>query len=220
MQANSSAGPGNRPTRAKRRRPPDPDYLELLERLERRRADADAFLEAQLEPGEAMLARSGGHPLVTDRRIVWARQLEYPPRTGEWVCDSISFSQITAWALGRRHDGRPLVRLEHAPVQRIERVPAHHFLRFEWGNVEAPVTRDTTLFGFSRASNPVLIALIRSLEQASVTQGEPFVVRPAGTREERMGGSGRRLYRQIPPWRRIRFRPGSFTDRLLRGRPR
>jgi hypothetical protein len=190
-----------------------------LKRLERRRADKEAFLRAQLEPNEVILARSGDHPIVTDRRMLWARQLHYPPCIGEWVCDSLALSQITKWTLGRRHDGRPLMRLEHAPVQRIERVPAHYFLRFEWGNAEAPVTRDTTLFGFSRASDPVLIALIRSLEQASTTQGEPFVVRPAGTREERMGGSAR-LYKQIPAWRRIRFRPGSFTDRLYRGRPR
>jgi hypothetical protein len=215
MQSNSSTGPGRRQSRADRRR----DRQAHLTRLEQRWAAREAFLKAQLEPNEAILARSGGHPLVTDRRIVWARQLDYPPRAGEWVCDSLAFPEITKWTLGRRHDGRPLMRLEHAPVQRIERVPAHHFLRFEWGNVEAPVTRDTTLFGFSRASDPVLIALILSLEQASTPQGEPFVVRPAGTREERMGGSAR-FYRQIPAWRRIRFRPGSFTDRLDRGRPR
>jgi hypothetical protein len=215
MQANSSAGPGRRQSRADRRR----DRQAQLTRLEQRRADRETFLQAQLEPNEAILARSGHHPLVTDRRILWARRLHYSPRTGEWVCDSLEFPQIKEWTLGRRHDGRPLMRLEHAPVQRIERVPAHHFLRFEWGNAEAPVTRDTTVFGFSRASDPVLIALIRSLEQASTRQGEPFVVLPAGTREERMGGSGR-LLRQIPAWRRIQLRPGIFTDRLLRGRPR
>jgi hypothetical protein len=215
MQSNSSAGPGRRQRRADGRR----DRQAHLTRLEQRRAARDTFLQAQLEPNEAILARSGDHPLVTDRRILWARRLHDPPPTGEWVCDSLEFPQIKEWALGRQHDGRPIVRLEHAPVQRIERVPAHHFLRFRWGNAEAAVTHDTTLLRFGRVSNPVLIALIRSLEQASVTQGEPFVVRPAGTREERMGESARRLYRQIPAWRRIRFRPGSFTDRLLRGRP-
>jgi hypothetical protein len=189
-----------------------------LKRLERRREDKEAFLQAQLEPNEVILARSDDQPLVTDRRILWARQLQYPPRIGEWVCDSLAFPQIKKWTFGRRHDGRPIMRLEHLPVQRIERVPAHHLLWFAWGNAEASVTHDATLLGFARVSSPVLIALIRSLERASVTQGESFVVRPAGTREERMGPPA--VLRQVPAWRRILFRPGSFTDRLYRGRPR
>jgi hypothetical protein len=214
MQSNSSAGPGRRRSRADRRR----DRQAHLTRLEQRRAARETFLQAQLEPDEAILARSGDHPLVTDRRILWARRLHYPPRTGEWVCDSLEFPQIKEWTLGRQHDGRPIMKLEHAPVQRIERVPAHQFLWFRWGDAEAAVTHDTTLLRFGRASDPVLIALIRSFEQASVPQGEPFVVRPAGTREERTGRSA--LYVQVPAWRRIRFRPGSLVDRLVRGRPR
>jgi hypothetical protein len=214
MQANSSAGPGRRQSRAGRRR----DRQAQLTRLEQRRADRETFLQAQLEPNEVILARSGDHPLVTDRRILWARRLHYPPRTGGWVCESLEFPEIKEWTLGRQHDGRPIMRLEHAPVQRIERVPAHRFLWIRWGDAEAAVTHDTTLLRFGRVSNPVLIALIRSLEQASVTQGEPFVVRPAGTREERTGRSA--LYVQVPARRRIRFRPGSFIDRLVRGRPR
>jgi hypothetical protein len=213
MQSNSSAGPGRGQSRADRRR----DRQAHLTRLEQRRAARETFLQAQLEPNEAVLARSGDHPLVTDRRILWARRLHYSP-TGEWVCDSLEFAQIKEWTLGRQHDGRPIMRLEHAPVQRIERVPAHHFLWFRWGDAEAAVTHDATLLRFGRASNPVLIALIRSLEQASVTQGEPFVVRLAGTREERTGRSA--LFVQVPAWRRIRFRPRSFIDRLVRGRPR
>ena len=92
-------------------------------------------------------------------------------------------------------------------MQRIERVPAHHLLWFEWGNAEAPVTHDTTLLGFARTSDPVFTALSDSLERASIMRGESFVVRPAGTREERMG----------PPALYTRLRPGSFSDRLHRG---
>jgi hypothetical protein len=175
--------------------------------LARLRVDKVAFLLQQLEPTEVILARSGDHPMITDRRILWARQLHFAPRLGEWVCESLTFTQITGWALGQQHDLRPLIRLEHAPVQRIEHVPAHRVLWFGWGNAEGPVTHSTTLLAFGRDSNPVFVALRKVLEGAAVTQGEPFVVRPEGTREER--STRRMLYRERP-WRRVR---GGFDRR-------
>lgn len=116
----NSSGERSRAVRRRLRR-------EELERRNRRRAERDAFLEAQLEPGELVVTRIEDRPLVTDRRILMAHQLMYPPRRGEWVCKSLAFDQITRWALGRRHDHRPILRLEHTPHARIERVPRHHF---------------------------------------------------------------------------------------------
>jgi hypothetical protein len=104
---------------------------EGVERRKRWLTERDAFLEAQLEPGEVVVARSGDHPLVTDRRILMARQLSYPPRRGEWVCSPLAFGEITLWTIGRQHDLRPLLRLEHLPHARIQHVPEHRFLWFE-----------------------------------------------------------------------------------------
>ena len=147
--------------------------------------ERDAFLESQLELGEVVLARSDRHPLVTDRRILWARRLYSPPRAAGWDYGSLYFSQITRWTLGSRHDGRPLIELEHAPVPRLEHAPAHRLLWFEWGDIEVPALQTTTSLEFARTSSPVFVALRDALMRASIPQGDPFVVRPQGTREER-----------------------------------
>src|SRR5436190_13477773 len=112
---------------------------EARERDERLRHERVRFLESQLEPGERIVAQSRDHPTITDRRILWARQLSVPPRRGEWVCDALAFDEITGYALGRRHDQRPLIRLEHRSIERTEHIPAHRFLWFQWGNAEAPI---------------------------------------------------------------------------------
>ena len=174
---------------------------EAVERRERWLADRDAFLESQLEPGEVVVARSRDHSLVTDRRILTARQLSYPPRRGEWVCSPLAFAEVSRWTVGRRHDHRPLLRLEHPPHMRIERVPEHRFLWFEWGNAEGPVARTTTTFGFGRDTDPVLVAIREGLERANVPRGEPFVIRPAGAREERTRRS-RTSFTRTSPLRR------------------
>ena len=190
---------------------------EGIERRKRWLADRDAFLEAQLDPGEVVVARSGDHPLVTDRRILMARQLSYPPRRGEWVCSSLAFAEITRWTSGRQHDHRPLLRLEHPPCVRIERVPAHRFLWFEWGNAEGPVTHTTTTFGSGRDTDPVLVAIRERLERANVPLGEPFVIRPAGTRQERVRGS-RASFERAGPALRARLGLRRAVDRAYRGR--
>lgn len=194
MQVNPPAGPGTRLSRTDRRRLRD----ERLKRLERRRADRDAFLRAQLEPDEVILARSGDHPFVTDRRVLSARRRYQPPGTDEWVCDSLAFSQITGWALGRQHDGRPIIRLEHAPVR------------------QGPVPRDTTQLRFDRVSNPVFIALRKALEQSPAAQRESFVLQPDGSREERTRSTSVALGR-ISFRRRVRLRFRSLADRVYRG---
>src|SRR5512132_506869 len=156
------------------------------ERGERFRRERVRFLEDQLEPGERIVAQSRGHPIITDRRMLWARRLSAAPRDGEWVCDALAFDQITAYALGRRHDQRPLIRLEHRSIERTEHIPAHRFLWFQWGDADGPVPHDTTLLGFGKGSDPVLVALRETLERAPVVQLESFVIRPEGTRQERI----------------------------------
>jgi hypothetical protein len=196
--------------------------LEAIERRERRLADRDASLETQLEPGEIVVARSGDHPLVTDRRILMARQRCHQPRRGEWVWSSLAFAEIARWTPGRQHDHRPLLRLEHPPCVRVECVPEHRFLGFEWGNAEGPVTQTTTTLGFGRDTDPVLVAIREGLERAKVPRGEPFVARPAGTREERTQGSSRMLTasfaRGSPRRSRARLGLREAADRLYHGR--
>jgi len=162
------------------------------EAIERRRqwlAERDDYLDAQLGPGEVVVARGGDHPLVTDRRILTAHRSSRASGHGAWTVDSLAFAEILRWAPGRLHDHRPLLRLEHPPRVRMEHVPAHRFLWFEWGNAEGPVIHTTTTFGFGRDSHPVLIAIREELVRAGIPRGESFVIRPVGTREERTRGS-------------------------------
>lgn len=213
-----------------RARPPDINRLSraelrrlrrnALERGERLRHERDSFLDTQLEPSESIVARSYDHPIITDRRILSAHQLIAPPRRGDWVCEALSFAQITGYALGRRHDQRPLIRLEHPSIERIEHVPEHRFLWFEWGDAEAPVPHETTLLGFGKDSDPVLVALWDALERAGITQLEPFVVRLEGTRQERiekMAHTVAPLKRQTR-WTHVRISLRQATDDLYRGR--
>jgi len=203
-------GPGSEPSRERRRL-----RREALERRERWIADREAFLETQLEPGEVVVAKSRHQPLVTERRILMPHQLQLPPRRGEWVCSSLQFAEITRWSPGRRHDHRPLLRLEHAPSARIAYVPAHHLLWFAWGNAEDPVMHTTTTFGFSRDGDPVLVAIRERLEQANVPSEDPFVIRPAGTREQRLGSSI--AYLRTSPVRQARFTVRKAAHELYRG---
>ena len=45
-----------------------------IEARRRRLAERDGFLDSSLESGERVVARSRDHPVVTDRRILDARQ--------------------------------------------------------------------------------------------------------------------------------------------------
>jgi hypothetical protein len=177
--------------------------------------ERNAFLESSLEPRERVVAQSRTHPLVTDRRILDATLLHFPPLRGEWVADSIPFEGITGWSLGRLHDGHPLVDLEHEPRPRIERAPAHRLLWFRWGDAELPVTSTTTRLAFGRDSNPVLVAILEELERRELAQGPSFVIRPAGDRAQRVGR--RTLFRQSRT-ASIRSRLWRLADVVYRGR--
>lgn len=157
--------------------------------LERRRqwlSEREAFLESSLEPGERVIARSDSDSLVTDRRILTARQLRDPSRGRTWVLDPLAFDQIVGWSKGEHHDGRPILRLTHHPLTRITRVPARRFLWWTWGNAVGPVVETTTTLAFGRRTNPVFRAIRAELDSRNVPEGPSFVIRPAGTRAQRM----------------------------------
>ena len=148
----------------------------------------DAYLRAQVEPGETILA-VGPQALVTDRRILFGWRLNWPPRAGEWTHDALAFDEITRWREGPRHDGCPLLRLEHPSHRRLEWVPAHRFLWFRWGNATGEISHRETTFSFASSRDPVFRSMTGRLELAGATQGEPFVEMLPGTREERLGSS-------------------------------
>lgn len=195
---------------------------EAIERRRRYLAERDALLDAQLESGEVVVARGGDHPLVTDRRIMTAHRPLRVSGRDAWTVSSLAFAEILRWTPGRLHDHRPLLRLEHPPRARMEHVPSHRFLWFEWGNAEGPVIHTTTTFGFGRATDPVLIAIREGLVRAGVPRGEPFVVRPAGTREERTRESHSGYWRPVSKRRlalgRLCFRRFGFRSWWRRGR--
>ena len=103
--------------------------------------------------------------------------------------DAVGFQEVTRWSVGCRHDERPLLRLEHRPRLRPERVAAHHFLWFAWGDTEAEVPHDDVTLAFGSARDEAFQAVIARLEKTDVPRGEDFLVSLPGTREERTRGS-------------------------------
>jgi hypothetical protein len=148
----------------------------------------DAYLRTQIEPGESILA-VGPQGIVTDRRVLFGWLLHWPPDVGVWTHDALAFHEITRWREGRRHDHRPLVRLEHPSHVRSEWVPRHRFLWYRWGNATGEISHKETTFAFGSRRNAVFQALKARLELAGVVQGEPFVEMLPGTREQRLGRS-------------------------------
>jgi hypothetical protein len=212
MTGSTSPMPEEGPSRADRRRL----RQRHIEAQQRSLDERDAVLEASLEPGERVLARRRAHPLVTDRRILDARQI--PPRRGEWTVDPLPFEEITRWTPGERHDHRPILKLEHRPLTRTDRVPARRFLWFTWGDAVGPVTRTTTSFGFGKRTSPILVTMRAELERRKIPEGLPFVIRSAGTREDRMKESRGELYKASgTAW--IKFRVWRITEDVYRGKP-
>ena len=82
--------------------------------------------------------------MVTDHRLLFAWHL-----TSGWHVDAISFDEITGWFLGRQHDERPMLRLQHPTHLRTEHVAAHRFLWFSWGNAEAGLPHDDITLTFA-----------------------------------------------------------------------
>jgi len=155
-------------------------------------------MEAQLQPDEVVVARGRG-ATVSDWRIlfVWRRR---PPASG-WTHDGILFDEITRWSIGRRHDGRPMVRIDHPPHERLEWVPAHNILWFHWGNAERAVPHRDTSLSFSRKTDPLFHAVCERPQASGIDEGEPFTILPPGTRQQRMAGS----HAVLEAWRHVRW---------------
>ena len=98
----------------------------------RMRAERRAYVADLLAHGERIVVEGRSPSAVTDTRMIFARTLVVPPRQGEWTHDSLRFDEIATWRLGRTHDERPIIELEHPVHMRIEHVPAHHFLWWRW----------------------------------------------------------------------------------------
>ena len=165
-----------------------------------------------------MIARNGPHPLVTDRRILSARQLRHPSRGLEWFLDPLVLDQIVGWSKGEHHDGRPILRLTHPPLTRIKRVPAHRFLWWTWGNAVGPVVETTTTFAFGRRTNQVFRAIGAELDRRNVPEGPSFVIRPAGTRAERLREGSFGEFKRAGILVRMRVRMWRVTDVVYGGR--
>ena len=101
--------------------------------------------------------------------------------------DSLGFDEIVRWAVGRRHDHRPVLRLEHAPHTRIERIPAHRVLWFRWGDARGPVVHRETTLPFNRDRDPEFRAIVDRLRADGVPEDELLEIMLPRTREERLG---------------------------------
>jgi len=165
------------------------DYdSDIARRAHRRQAEREMLLRASLNPGEAVLAHHAA-VMVTDRRVLFA----WIVQPFSWHADAIPFEEIRGWALGQRHDERPLLRIAHPTHVRMERVPAHRFLRFAWGNASAEAPHDDVTLTFTSKRDPSFRALFERLLHLDVPRGDDFVVALPGTREERKGS---RVYLQ------------------------
>ena len=167
--------------------------LTIAQRAHRRQARREAFLRSRLEAGERVIAHQGA-VMVTDHRIVFAWE-RHVGGSG-WHSDAVAFDEIIRWSLGRRHDQRPLLRLQHPTHARSERVAAHRVLWFSWGNAEAEVPHDDITLAFGSDRDQAFQATLDRLKQMNLPRGEDFIVALAGTREERTRGS-RALYRRL-----------------------
>jgi hypothetical protein len=127
--------------------------------------------------------------MVTDRRVLFAWELPRVPDGPSWFCDAIAFDEVARWSLGRRHDERPLLHLEHPTHVRIERVPAHTLLWFQWGNAEAEVRHDDVTPAFGGNRDEAFRATLSRLQRMNVPRGHDFLLALPGTREERTRGS-------------------------------
>jgi len=153
-----------------------------------RRAQREAFLRAQLEAGEMVVAHHRA-VMVTDRRVLFAWELHRAQEGASWFCDAIAFEEVARWSLGHRHDERPLLRLEHPTHLRTERVPANNLLWFHWGNAEAEVPHDDITLAFGSGRDEAFQAVFTRLQHMNIPRAEDFVVALPGTREERTRSS-------------------------------
>jgi hypothetical protein len=146
-----------------------------------------SLLASQLGPAERELARgrtqelshldinrasridtgSASHVLIVTReRILW--MLEKP----QWVT-SLPFSSVTRWTeMAQAH--RYAMVLEHRDITRLQWVPAHRFLWWEWGNSEAYIPRNRSILGFSHRDTQAARAIRERLAAHGVPTRSPI----------------------------------------------
>ena len=88
---------------------------------------------------------------------------------------SLPFEGVQFWIERSLHNHRYLITMQHRPLVRTMRVPAHRVLWFAWGNVIADRPMRVTGLGFSRRG----IAAATALRAQLVARGLP-PFRPAG----------------------------------------
>jgi hypothetical protein len=187
----------------------------IARRAHQRRAQREAFLRAQLEPEEMVVAHHGA-VMVTERRVLFAWDLYRVPDGPSWFGDAIPFEEVARWSLGRRHDERPLLHLEHPTHVRTERVPAHTLLWFHWGNAEAEVLHDDVTLAFAGKRDEAFRATLNRLQYMNIPRGGDFLVALPGTREERTRSS-RAYSRRLWPPPRMSLRDGNDIGGRGRG---
>lgn len=129
----------------------------------------DAAIRGHLDPDERVLAvgrceditqrggvEQGGaawtYIMVTDRRLRWV------PGANLKFEASLDLTAVkAAWERSVGH--RYAIALEHAPLTRPHWVPAHRFLRFEWGNAVVTTPLTGTKLAFSRRDTKAAAAL-------------------------------------------------------------
>jgi hypothetical protein len=153
----------------------------LRDRLDR----CDAQLREHLEPAEQIVA-IGRCEDITDRSdidrggagwtfvMVTDRNLRWIPHVDPRFEARLDLTDITE-SSERLASHRYAIALEHRPVRRSWRVPAHRFLGFEWGNAVEDLSFARTELAFSRQDTEAAIAL---RYQLTVRGMLPTPVRP------------------------------------------
>jgi hypothetical protein len=146
----------------------------LRDRLDR----CDAYLRERLEPDERVVAigrceditarlgidRGGAgwtFVMVTDRSLRWVPHVDL---RFEARLDLAGVTSATERVVAHRY----AIALEHSPIWRPWRVPAHRFLRFEWGNVIEVLSFGRTELAFSRRETEAAVALGEQLSMRGV----------------------------------------------------
>ena len=141
--------------------------------LRDRLAACDASIRRGLDPDEEVLA-SGRCEDITDHGTVdlggatWTfimvtnRRLRWVPRSQLRFEAALDLDDVTGVAeetMGHRY----AITLDHGPLMRLHRVPAHRLLKFRWGDAERMDDFRRTGLAFSRAVTSAAVVLRREL---------------------------------------------------------
>jgi hypothetical protein len=186
-----------------------------------RLVSCDTVVRTHLKPDEHVLAigrcadvterggpEQGGttdsYVMVTDQRLRWV------PRTALQYEGSLGLDEVTG--ASEHHVAHHYsIALLHLPLARLHVVPAHRFLKFQWGNAVSrePLTR--TELAFSRRDTAAASALRRQLLSRGVME-ERTESRDLGTHREARGTP----YRRGVSFTTVRLRPRGFWRRSSR----